>query len=114
MSCGHFVAYSMMAVLLSCSLGDWPNATRCIVLYLELNDMSGPFFHICNFCSFAAASAVLWMSESFARITSLISLSVDSSDRSARMCNIDGAIPWHTSSLNGLLQYYAVTSIWLS
>ena len=30
------------------------------------------------------------------------------------MCNIAGAIPWHTSSLNDALQNFAVASIWLS
>ena len=63
MFCGNFAAYSMIAVLLSCSLGDWPNATRWIVSYLELNDTRGSFGHICNFFSFVAASAVLGMSK---------------------------------------------------
>ena len=36
---------------------------------------------------------------------------MDSSDSSENMCNIAGAIPWHT---NSALQNFAVASIWLS
>ena len=39
---------------------------------------------------------------------------MDSGDSSERMCNIAGAMPWHTGSLNDALQNFAVTSIWLS
>ena len=41
MFCRSFLAYSTMAVLLYCSFGDSPNATRWIASYLELNETSG-------------------------------------------------------------------------
>ena len=63
MFCGSFLVYSTMAVLLYCSLGDSPKATRWIASYQELNETSGSFGGICMFCSLAAASAVLGMSE---------------------------------------------------
>ena len=63
MFCGSFFAYSTRAVLLYCLFGDSPNATWWIASYLELSETSGSLGGICMFCSFAAASAVLGMSE---------------------------------------------------
>ena len=61
--CGSFLAYSTSAVLLYSSFGDNLNATQWTASYLELNETNGSFGSICMFCHFAAASAVLGMSE---------------------------------------------------
>ena len=61
--CGSFLAYSMMKVLLYCSLGDKLNATLWIASYLELKVTSGSLSAICKLCSLAVASVVLGMSE---------------------------------------------------
>ena len=104
----------MMAVLSNCSFGHRLNATWLIDLYLELYVMSGLFSFICRLCNFAAALAVLGMSEKFARITSLISWSVTVAERSVNSCNIDEAIPWQINSLNDKLLNLKAASIWLS
>ena len=114
MICGNFLVYSTMAVLSYCSCGVSLNDTWWIDSYLELYMMSGSFSFICRLCSFAAASAVLGMSEKLARIMSLISLSVAVADSSANTCNMDGAMPWQISSLNDELLNFEAVSIWLS
>ena len=60
---GSFLAYSTIGVLFSCWLGDNPNATLWIALYLWLNMTSGLFGYVCIFCSHVAASMVLGLSE---------------------------------------------------
>ena len=99
-NCGNFLAYSMIAVLLNCSFGGSPNATWWIAWYLEFYVTSGSFSFICNPCSLAAASAVLGISEKFAKITSLISWSVAVAESSINTGSIDGAIPWQSNFLN--------------
>ena len=113
-NCGSFFAYSIMAVLSYCLAGCNPNATWWIDWYLELYVMSGSFAFICRPCSFAAASAVLGMSEKFARIVFLMSSSVAVTGSSVSTCSIDGAIPWHSSSLKDRLLNLEAASIWLS
>ena len=60
---GNFFAYSTIAVLLSCLLGGILNATLWITSYQWLNVTKGSFMENCMFCSRAAASVVLGISE---------------------------------------------------
>ena len=60
---GNFLAYSTITVLLSCSLGDILNATLWIASYRWLNAINGSFMENCMFCSLAAASVLLGISE---------------------------------------------------
>ena len=60
---GNFLAYSTITVLLSCSLGDILNATLWITSYWWLNVINGSFMENCMFCSLAAASVLLGISE---------------------------------------------------
>ena len=60
---GNFFVYSIITVLLSCSLGDILNATLWIALYLWLNVTNGLFMENCMFCNPVAASVLLGISE---------------------------------------------------
>ena len=60
---GSFLVYSTIMVLLSCCLGNSPNATLWIASYLWLNVIRGSLIAICMFCSHVAASVVLAISE---------------------------------------------------
>ena len=111
---GNFFAYSTITVLLSCSLGDILNATLWIASYLWLNVTKGSFKENYMFCSYVAASVVLGISEKSVKITSLMSASDASADRSENTHSIAGAILWHINSLKGVFVNLASASIWLS
>ena len=113
-NCGSFLAYSMMTVLLSCSLGDRPNGTQWIDSHLELKVTNGSLALICKLCNLAEASVVLGMLEKLARIASFTSLSEANVESPQSMCNIDGAMLWHINSHSDELLNFAAASTWLS